>query len=176
MTVTEIKQRIEQVRKNITANKTKLDGLRVERGQLSIENSKVNAQSIAKLDVQIADCRKDVENGPIELRILEENLTKEQERLAQAERDTILESQNVVAGNIEQLSQEFIDALAKAVQINEQLLLALSAYNNLREKTGQNVLGSHCRGSRGWLKAVYEICQGEMESRPRPANMPPIPI
>lgn len=174
MTVTEITERMEQVRKNITTNKTKLEQLRVERGQLSIENSKANAQSIARLDVQIEDTRKDVENGPIELRILEENLTVEEQRLAAEARDQLLNQQKEVAGNIEELSEDFVNTLGRAVEINEQLLPALSAYNGLQAKTGANVIGSICQGSRGWLRALYEICQGEMEGQPRPNNMPPI--
>lgn len=176
MTVTEITERMEQVRKNITTNKNKLDQLRVERGQLSIENSKANAQSIARLDVQIEDVRKDVENGPIELRILGENLTKEQERLAQEARDELLNQQKEVATTVEQLSQELIVALGNTLTINEKLLPTLSAYNSLREKTGADVLGSCCQGSRGWLRAVYEICENEMQGQPRPNNIPPIPI
>lgn len=176
MTTQEITERMEQVRKNITTNESRLDSLRVQRGQLSIENSKANAQSIARLDVQIEDVRKDVENGPIELRILEENLTKAQERLAAEAKDQLLNQQKEIASNIEELSQELIIALSNTLTINEKLLPALLAYNGLREKTGQDVLGNCCQGSRGWLRAVYEICENEMQGQPRPNNMPPIPM
>jgi len=157
MNSTEIIARIEQVKKNEVTNTKKLESLQQERARLAL-----NMADTKKIDIKIEDVRKDVSSTPHELRLLQGNLTAAQGKEAQAERDVLLKQQKKAAKDIEQLCEQFIEALQVAKNINEQLRLALSAESGLAQKTGQQVLGDYCHGSQESLARLLSLMKYQL--------------
>ena len=140
-----------------------IDELRQERAKLSIEGDNKNSKRITCIDNEIIKLTTAIGNYPAELELLQQNLATENQRIAQNERDTLLEKQNEVAENIENLSQQFIEALKTANEINNQLQAALQAYSGLQQKTGETVLSNeHCQGSQDYLRVLLETMEYQM--------------
>ncbi len=175
MNTQEIQTRIEQVKRNIYNNETKLDALQTRHRKLSAEHGQDNLPMLHSLNQQAEDVQKEIETCKNELSKLDKNLATAQVEEVKA-KEVALQQQKEIAHDIEKHSKKLIELLGKTVEVNKQLLPALNVYCTLLQKTGQNVIGSHCQGSRGWLKTLYEICQSEMQGRPRPGNLPPLPI
>ena len=176
MTVAEIQARQDQLRKNITEKEAILNQLRIERGQLAIADSKKNAEAIKKLDKQIDDRRKDLENFPIELKILQESLAVEQKRLEVEAKDALVAEQQTVANSMEDLSKELVEQLAVAFETNNKLQASIDRYVALASQTGQTLESPNCcQGSQQMLKVIYETCKAEVEGikSPRTAGQPP---
>jgi len=161
-TVQEIQTQIEATQENLITDKEVLEGLRADRAKLAVENSTKNSTKIALLDKQITTLRDKIDNTPAVISELENQLAAEQERLAQAEAAILLEKQNEVADEVEVLSKNFIALLKKANDVNEHLLAALTAEAGLAQKTGQQVLGDYCQGSRGSLSMLLETMQAQL--------------
>lgn len=176
MTTQEITARIEQVKKNKIDNEARLEQLRVERSQLAIEDSTKNAATIKKLDNQIADVRRDIENHPIELRMLGEQLTKAQAEEAQAAKNALLSQQKSAAARMETLSKKLVAALEVAYDLNLQLTASTDRYCALLKQTGQDIsMKATCRPSEQMLKVIYETCKAELSGiqQPRTSGQPP---
>lgn len=166
--VAEITQRQDQLRKNITENETILNQLRQERGQLAIADSKKNAQQIKLLDKQIDDRRKDLENFPVELQILGDQLATAQTEEAQAAMNALLSQQKSAAGQMEAISKKLVKSLEVAYDLNIQLTTVVSRYTALLEQTGQpTTMQATCRPSEQLLQVVYETLKGELEGQPK---------
>jgi len=163
--IQQIQTKIDKIRNTLHDNKAKLEQLRVQRGQLAIESSTKNSKTIARLDEQIESVRKDLENLPVQLKLLEELLTAEKKVAAQKERDALLEKQKEIARDVEALSEQFIELLKQANYANEQLRLALRAETGLKEKTGQQFLENYCHGSQQSLRMLLETMKAQMEGQ-----------
>jgi chromosome segregation ATPase len=161
----EIQTRISQMRKGITDNKVKLDSLRTNRGQLSIDNAEENEPVITRLDKQIEDLRKALENTPVEIRLLEEQLTQAQAKESQKQQEQLLSEQKKVGRDVEELSKQFIKALKAAKNINEQLQSAITTHTALAQRTGQQVLRDYCHGSEQSLKMLLETMEQQMKGQ-----------
>ena len=171
MTVAEITARMEQVRKNLHTNEIKLNDLRVKRGQLSIENAEENKIIITRLDKQIENVRRDIENAPTEVRLLEEQLTAELAKVSQAAKDSLLSQQKSCVGQMEAISKKLVDALEIANDWNLQLVVVATRYCSLQKQTGQDItMGATCRPSEQLLQVVYETLKGELEGQPQNAR------
>ena len=112
--------------------------------------------------VRIKRLNSSIDNAPHELKLLEEQLAKEQDRIAQAARAELLTKQQEVADEVGLLSKNFITILEKANEVNTQLLAALSAESGIRQKTGADVLADYCHGSMGSLSMLLECMQSEL--------------
>lgn len=165
MRIEEITVRQNQLRKNITENESILNQLRIERGQLSIADAKKNTEAIRRLDKQIDTRRRNLENFPIELSLLEEQLTKEKQLEAQKQKVALLKQQQKVVDDVEQLSDDFVNTLTRAMELNTDLRSAITAETRLREKTGQVLLSQYCHGSQQSLRMLLEMSQHQMQGQ-----------
>lgn len=157
MTTQEIQARIAQVKKNEVANTAKMESLQNERARLALLMADTK-----KVDKQIEDIRRDITSHPAELRLLEEQLTEAQAQATAKARDELIEKQQSIAEDVEQLSQDFVEALQAAKNINNQLVAATSAYTALKEKTGMETLEAHCQGSQESLSRLLELMEYQM--------------
>ena len=158
--VAEIQKKISDTTAEQAANEQTLKNLREERAKLFVENE--NNSKITSLDKEIATLCNRISNNPAVVKELQNQLAIEQARIAQEERDTLLETQNKIAEDIENLSSEFISLLEKADEVNTQLRAALTAYSALQQKTGENVLSNeHCQGSADYLRILLETMQSQ---------------
>lgn len=166
-TVQEIEQRIANLKESIERKKTHLEAYRSKRAELVINEpgTTKNKAKVTSIDAEIKQLQKSIDNFPAELKLLEENLTKEQERLAQEERAKLFEQQQEVANEVELLSKSFVSLLEKANNINELLLNALSAEAGLAQRTGQKVLGDYCHGSMQSLSMLLETMQAQLNGQ-----------
>jgi len=124
-----------------------------------------NKAKVTSIDAEIRKLQKAIDNFPAELALLEENLAKEQHRLAQEENDKLLDLQREAANDVELLSKGFIVSLEKSVESNSQLRAALSAETSLREKTGVTILENYCHGSMQSLGMLLETMQAQMNGQ-----------
>ncbi|GAG40987.1 unnamed protein product [marine sediment metagenome] len=151
----------------VTSKKDKagreITSLQNERARLAIESVGKNKEEISKLEHQIFVLETYFKNAPAEIRLLEANLAKENQRLEQKAKDNLREQQTTVAEEIEQLSKRFIKLLTEANHTNVLLRDALSAYNGLKLKTGQEILGSYCDPSEQSLLMLLETSQARMD-------------
>jgi len=164
MTISEIQSKIDDLKENVKNKRTYIEQYRNKRAALVVNKADTagNRQAIAGVDKQIEKLQKAVDNAPAELSVLEQNLNAEKQRVAEAERAALLDSQQKAAAEVENLSAEFIEVLEKANEINAQLRATLSAESGIRQKTGKQLLGSWCHGSIQSLKALLEKSQREM--------------
>ena len=163
------KQEIENQIATVTAaqrtNSKLIDKLRQERAKLSVENANKNQQKISKIDDEMLKLRVAIENYPSELKLLEENLAAENQRIAQAEMDKLLEQQQEISDEVTLLSKGFVAILKKANDINTQLIAALTAETNLAQKTGQQVLTEYCHGSIDSLRMLLERMEAQLDGQ-----------
>lgn len=162
--VSELQAQIETVTSNQRKAAQSIDTLRAERARLILGKDKSNRVSL--IDKEVNQLRVAIDNFPTELSLLEQNLSTENERLAQVERDNLREQQEIVAREIESLSVKFIESLKKANGISEQLLPAITAEANLAKQTNQQVLENYCNPSEGSLSMLLETCEAEMSGQP----------
>ena len=162
---TEIQTDIESKTAELRTASKNIDSLRDERAQLAVngQSSMKNQPRITAIDNEINVLRNKIDNLPAELKLLGENLATENQRVAQAESAALLEQQKQVADDVENLSNQFVQALNKANDINEQLKTALSAEAAIRNKTGADVLAVYCHGSDGSCKMLLELMQSQMD-------------
>lgn len=158
---------IEQKFLAVTAEKetaeTKIVTLRSQRASLFLEDSSGYSQEIDKLDEEIIKLSSFIDSFPSVIEELENQLTKEKCRLAQIERDKLLEQQQEVVDEIHLLSKNFINLISQANEVNINLRNALSAEAGIRNKTGQDLLAVYTDGSCDSLRMLLETCQVQMD-------------
>jgi len=160
---TTTQEQIEQTKHSLANSKTELQELRTKRAHLALNKGSV--AEIAKLDKKIDDLVRNINNAPATVAILEDKLKEEQAQAAQVERDQLLVQQKKVAKEIEELSEDFVNTLTRAVELNTQILPALQAEASLRAKTGATVLESYCQGSQESLEKLLALMQYQMEGQ-----------
>ena len=167
MNTAEIQNRINNLNESIKHKETQLEQYRSKRAEITVNEAMTtkNKQRIANIDAEVKRLKKSIENAPAELKILEENLIAEQNRLAQEARAELLTKQEEVANEVELLSKSFVSLLEKANNINELLCNALSAEAGLREKTGQQILENFCHGSMQSLSMLLETMQAQLNGQ-----------
>lgn len=161
--VSEIQTKISATIAQQEADGEKLKSLRQEWAQLTVESDSKDEKRIVCIDSEILKLRAAIDNSPAVIAELENQLAIENQRIAQTERDNLLEQQNLVASEIEKLSKKLVDLLTKANDVNIELRNALSAEAGLKNKTGVEVLQNYCDGSMQSLQMLLETCQAQMD-------------
>ncbi|MFB0556079.1 MAG: hypothetical protein ACETWQ_22480 [Phycisphaerae bacterium] len=160
--VAEIQEQIQDATAKQRSAGKEIDSLRKERARLAVENANKNMGEIGKIDRQIFEFEMTLSSIPAELELLQQNLSAEQARIAQAERDKLLEEQQEIANEVTLLSKGFITILKKANDINTQLRTALTAESRIREKTGKQILQNYCHGSMQSLQMLLQLMRLQM--------------
>lgn len=157
-TVQEIEQRISNLKESIERKKEQLEEYRTKRAQLVINevDTTKNKAKVTSIDSEIRRLNRAIENFPTELKLLEENLAAEQNRIAEQVRSELIDKQTEISVEISLLSKSFVLLLEKANHTNELLRAALSAEAGLAQQTGQHFLTECCRGS---LQSLPLLCQ-----------------
>lgn len=163
MSIATITEKITEAKHSLITNQTSLKELRKTRAQLAL--SKGSVVELAKLDKQIDSLVRNINNAPAEITLLEERLVTEQAKATEEQRKDLLSQQEGIARNIEQLSDDFVEALKVAVELNTELRSALTAEAGLAAKTGQQFLTEYCDGSQDSLRMLLEKSEAELAGR-----------
>ena len=163
-TVNEIQAQIEGLRESTEHKEEQLEQYRNKRAELVINEAMTtkNKARVTSIDSEIKQLKRAIENFPTELKLLEENLATEQNRIAEVERAELVIKQEEAADEVQVLSKSFVAILEKAVNINTQLIAALTAEAGLAQKTGQHFLTECCRGSLQSLSLLFEAMQNQL--------------
>lgn len=181
MTIAQVEQKIEQTKAVCDENKQKLEQLRDHRAQLIVDDEKANAQKIGRINSQIRALQQTVDGNPDVISLLEQQHNELIEKQKQTEQNKLLAAQKKVAGQVEELSKEFVADLEKAVATNDRLQQAHEQYVALLKQTNESVISKKvCRPSYGMLRYVFEICSKELAGSDQilrlalPIGCPPI--
>ncbi|MHC4535463.1 MAG: hypothetical protein ACYS6K_16045 [Planctomycetota bacterium] len=162
-------QKITQAKDQLAKDKAALEQLRSKRAKLTIDK-----KPTVEVDKQIAALTVEIENAPAVIEVLEQQLATEQQQHNHQIRDQLLNAQKEAAKEMERLSVKYVNALSKAVEINDSLHIASEKYINLQRKTKTNVCSPKVtQGSEGFLLFLHDICKQEIKGK-RP-NRPIFP-
>lgn len=163
-TVSEIQTQIDKLKESVLRKKSQIEDYRKKRANLVLNepDNEKNKQAVTSIDHEIRRLQRDIDNAPAELELLQSQLADEQERIAQDERDKLIEQQQEVADEIEVLSKQFVSLLQKANDVNTQLRSALTAEAALRQKTGKHILENYCHGSMQSLSMLLQTMEAQM--------------
>jgi chromosome segregation ATPase len=162
--INEMQSRLSKVKESVIRKKEQIEDYRKKRASLILngDDSQQNKQKLIQIDYQIRERQRDIENAPAEIELLEQQIAAEKQRIAQQEKDNLIEQQQQVAEEVEILSVKFIEILEKANNLNEQLRAALLAETEIRQKTGRQIITKWCHGSEGNLNALLEKSKREI--------------
>ena len=155
---------------------TEMELLRKHRAKLVLSGKESNKKRIASLDKQINSLTQQISNTPSEHSYIDEEIKKEQERIAKRDMDRLLAEQKSVAGQMKEFSAALSQLLEKAVAVNSKLLAANVRYRTLYDKTGANLASKFCsQGSYQFLQVVYDYISKETAGEVvlRPTMRPP---
>ena len=157
-----IKQELERIKTTLEQNKAKLDQLYIKRARLRLLHRSIPES----LEDETRAVMSDVEDGPYQINILEQDLVAEQAKIAADTSVSLLEQQKAAASDVELLSKSLVQALGEAMAINSKLDVAYREYCSLKEQTGESCITQGItRPSENMLKFLYEICSQELQGK-----------
>jgi len=160
--VQRLEAQIASAKKQQIDNTAELEGLRMERGRVSLQKN--SAAKLTELNKLIAQKGYDAECAPAVITELERQLAEAKQKLATETRDELLNKQKDIAEQAKSLSKALVDRLKVAVEVNQQLHQVYAQYKSLADLTHQDFLGSHiAEPSNGMLDYLFSFLKGELE-------------
>ncbi len=157
----EVQQQLQQAEQKLEREKMELADLEKERARLIVDRL-----PIGEISDKVVQLEQSIEQGPSVIAVLQERLADLQKEQRQIERDHNVSLQKDAAHQQERLSQQLVNTLRAALDINTTLQACERNYIKLRETTGVETISANVtHGSDGSLQQLWETCRQELEGR-----------